>query len=80
MYVLFRPGSVSITCPVRLIHGLQDEEVPYTTALRLADTMATDDVKIILSKVSSSSSSSSSSSGSSGTSIENGSELFCTCA
>ena len=29
-------GGLGVQCPVRLLHGLEDEEVPYTTAVRLA--------------------------------------------
>lgn len=39
-----------IQCPVRLLHGLEDEEVPYDTAIRLADRIATEDVTVSLSK------------------------------
>ena len=29
--------TLNIQCPVRLLHGLADEEVPYDTAIRLAN-------------------------------------------
>jgi pimeloyl-ACP methyl ester carboxylesterase len=43
-------GGLKITCPVRLLHGMSDEEVPYQTALTLADTISGDDVVVTLSK------------------------------
>jgi hypothetical protein len=43
-------GGLGITSPVRIIHSLVDEEVPYATALKLADCIQTPNVKIILSK------------------------------
>ena len=39
-----------IKCPVRLLHGLLDEEVPYDTAVRLANRIETEDVTVSLSK------------------------------
>ena len=39
-----------IKCPVRLLHGLDDEEVPYDTAVRLAMRIETEDVTVSLSK------------------------------
>lgn len=43
-------GSIKLTCPVRLIHGLRDEEVPFDYALQLADKCASQDVKVMLLK------------------------------
>jgi len=43
-------GSLDIRCPVRLVHGMADEEVPFSTATRLAACMSTTDVKITLLK------------------------------
>ena len=39
-------GGLDVQCPVRLLHGLEDEEVPYTTAVRLANRIKTEDVTI----------------------------------
>ena len=39
-------GPLDITVPVRLLHGMQDEEVPWQTATRIADCMTGTDVKI----------------------------------
>jgi pimeloyl-ACP methyl ester carboxylesterase len=42
--------TLDIQCPVRLLHGLEDEEVPYSTAIRLANRIKTEDVTVSLSK------------------------------
>lgn len=47
------PSSLPIFCPVRLIHGLADEEVPYQLALQLAENCKTSDASVILLKGSS---------------------------
>lgn len=47
---LFLESEISIDCPVRLIHGQQDEEVPAEISLRLAERLRSTDVKIILIK------------------------------
>ncbi|GIR94215.1 MAG: hypothetical protein CM15mP95_2350 [Alphaproteobacteria bacterium] len=39
-----------IDVPVRLLHGMQDAEVPWQTATRLADQLQSDDVTVILDK------------------------------
>jgi len=44
------PGSLKIKCPVRLVHGIDDEEVPYETALRLASMISHNDVTVTLIK------------------------------
>lgn len=44
------PGSIPISCPVRLIHGLADEEVPFTLALKLIDNLASKDASVVLLK------------------------------
>ena len=38
--------GLGVTCPVRIIHSLVDEEVPFQTALHLADCVQTKDVKV----------------------------------
>lgn len=43
-------NSVDIKCPLRLIHGLKDEEVPFTFALKLAENVKSDDVSVTLLK------------------------------
>ncbi len=42
--------TINIFCPVRLIHGQEDEDVPWSTALRLAENLATEDVEVMLVK------------------------------
>lgn len=41
---------IQLHCPVRLIQGQKDEDVPWQTALRLADCLASEQVEIILVK------------------------------
>ncbi len=43
-------GSIGITCPVRLLHGQQDRDVPWETSLRLAERLAGEDVRVVLVK------------------------------
>ena len=42
--------GLAIQCPLRLLHGLYDEEVPFDTAIRLANRVQTDDVIVSLSR------------------------------
>lgn len=49
-HLLLRGGPSAIHCPVRLIHGMQDADVPWPTSVRIADKLATDDVRISLVK------------------------------
>uniref|UniRef100_W5U6H4 Palmitoyl-protein thioesterase ABHD10, mitochondrial n=1 Tax=Ictalurus punctatus TaxID=7998 RepID=W5U6H4_ICTPU len=41
-------SPIPITCPVRLIHGLKDEDVPWHVSLQVADRVLSNDVDIIL--------------------------------
>ncbi|WP_119461028.1 alpha/beta fold hydrolase [Rhodospirillaceae bacterium SYSU D60014] len=43
-------GPIDLTCPVRLLHGMRDADVPWQTSLRLSDQLASDDVRILLIK------------------------------
>ena len=43
-------APIPLDCPVRLIHGLRDSDVPWRTSLRLADALRSDDVEITLAK------------------------------
>ena len=47
------PGSIPVKCPVRLVHALNDEEVPYALALKLAENCASTDTSVCLVKGSS---------------------------
>ncbi len=38
--------QIPLTCPVRLIHGMRDPDVPWTTSQRLAAALASEDVEI----------------------------------
>lgn len=46
--LLSRP--IALTCPVRLIHGLADPDVPWQTSLRLAEALESADVEVTLVK------------------------------
>ncbi len=41
---------IPLRCPVRLLHGMRDAEVPWTTSARLAERLLSDDVRTILIK------------------------------
>jgi len=43
-------GSLDITCPIRLLHSLDDEEVPPSTSLKLAECVKSDNCVIFLNK------------------------------
>ena len=43
-------GPIPITCPVRLLHGEADAEVPWATSIRLAEALQSVDVTISLVK------------------------------
>lgn len=43
-------GSIPVNCPVRLIHGLSDEEVPMNLALKLLENCASRDSALTLLK------------------------------
>lgn len=48
---LLRLGSkIAIDCPVRLIHGQRDDDVPHDISLRLAAALRSDDVQVTLVK------------------------------
>lgn len=42
--------AIKITCPVHLLHGQRDEDVPWETSLRLAEALRSDAVKVTLVK------------------------------
>ena len=43
-------AEIAIDCPVRLIHGQADPDVPWQTALRLAEALRSADVQVLLIK------------------------------
>jgi pimeloyl-ACP methyl ester carboxylesterase len=43
-------SSISIGCPVRLVHGLDDQDVPWECSLRMLQAVASDDVTLELVK------------------------------
>lgn len=43
-------NPIPITCPVRLLQGQRDDDVPWPTALRIAEQLASDNVQITLIK------------------------------
>ncbi len=42
--------SIAIDCPVRLLHGMSDADVPWRTSLAIADRLASRDVSVTLIK------------------------------
>merc|ERR1719231_1907790 len=44
------PGSIDVSCPVRLLHAFNDEEVPYQMALKLLENVKAADASITLMK------------------------------
>ena len=43
-------GPIPLTCPVRLLQGLEDTDVPWETALRLSERLEAADVQVVLVK------------------------------
>ena len=43
-------GEIALTCPVRLLHGQADADVPWETSLRLARALRSADVQVALVK------------------------------
>ena len=43
-------GPIRLNCPVRLLHGMRDPDVPWQVSVRLAEALETDDVRIALVK------------------------------
>ena len=42
--------TIDIHCPVRLIHGMNDDVIPYTNSLDVAAKLASNNVHVILEK------------------------------
>ena len=47
---LLLDAPIPLACPVRLLHGQRDPDVPWETALTLADRLAGADVRVVLVK------------------------------
>ena len=43
-------GPIALDCPIRLLHGQRDPDVPWETALRIAERVRGEDVRITLVK------------------------------
>ena len=43
-------GLIRLACPVRLIHGMMDNDVPWVTSVRLSERLAGSDVRLSLIK------------------------------
>lgn len=43
-------GRIAITCPVRLLHGQEDPDVPWEFALKIAEQAVSQEVRVILVK------------------------------
>ncbi|KAM5280854.1 palmitoyl-protein thioesterase ABHD10, mitochondrial [Ctenodactylus gundi] len=43
-------SPIPVTCPIRLLHGLKDDVIPWQTSLQVADRVLSADVDIILRK------------------------------
>ncbi|MGB3710649.1 MAG: alpha/beta hydrolase [Erythrobacter sp.] len=43
-------GTIALDCPVRLLHGQRDADVPWQTSLRLAEKLRSDDIQVTLVK------------------------------
>ncbi len=45
---LLLEGPIPVRCPVRLLHGMSDETVPYEISLQIAELLETRDVEVTL--------------------------------
>jgi pimeloyl-ACP methyl ester carboxylesterase len=43
-------GEIGLDCPVRLVHGQRDPDVPWETSMRIARAVRTGDVRVVLVK------------------------------
>lgn len=49
-YLMFNESTVNINCPVHLIHGMKDVDVPYSFSIKTAERLASNQVVIKLIK------------------------------
>ncbi len=47
---LLLDAPIALACPVRLLHGQRDPDVPWELSLRIAEQVSSDDVQVILVK------------------------------
>ncbi|XP_020862827.1 palmitoyl-protein thioesterase ABHD10, mitochondrial isoform X2 [Phascolarctos cinereus] len=43
-------GPIPVTCPIRLLHGMKDEVIPWQTSMQIADQVISSDIDVILRK------------------------------
>ncbi len=48
--LLFTQEEIKVECPIRLLHGMSDQDVPYYTSLKIVEKVQSDDVKVDLIK------------------------------
>jgi pimeloyl-ACP methyl ester carboxylesterase len=49
-HLRLRGGDIEIDCPVRLLHGMQDSDVPWKRSLMLAEKLRAHDVRVVFVK------------------------------
>ena len=49
-HLVLADETLDITCPVRLIHGMVDTDVPYHLSIQLAHKLTSDNVQVMLVK------------------------------
>jgi pimeloyl-ACP methyl ester carboxylesterase len=49
-HLLLERQRLSITCPVRLLHGMRDADVPWQISIQVAERLASDNVRVVLVK------------------------------